>query len=107
MLILKEPDPFLQQMYARMAPGAKFRFSPSQIDEIKRAFGARTRGSHAVDFRRSISLFGKSYYVVFLAGRERRAEPHLYVNVTKLSHNVAIFASGAACCLLLALTFWR
>jgi len=44
----------------------------ASLDEIKRVFSARTFGSHAVEFRRSIRLFGKAYYVVFLLGRERR-----------------------------------
>jgi hypothetical protein len=26
-----------------------------------------------IEFRRSIRLFGKAYYIVFLAGRERRS----------------------------------
>jgi len=73
MLLAPPPDPFLQQMFARMSPGAKFTFTPAQIDEIKKAFSARSFTSHDLDARYSFSLFGKSYYVVFLAGRERRA----------------------------------
>ena len=70
---VEETDPFLRLMYSRMSPGAKDLFSAIQIDEIKRAFSARAFGSHAVEFRRSIRLFGQAYYVVFLAGRERRS----------------------------------
>jgi len=60
-------------MFARMSPGAKFSFTPAQIDEIKKAFSARSFTSHDLDLRYSFSLFGKSYYLVLLAGRERRA----------------------------------
>jgi hypothetical protein len=73
MLLAPRTDPFLQQMFARMSPGAKFSFTPAQIDEIKKAFSARSFTSHDLDVRYSFSLFGKSYYLVLLAGRERRA----------------------------------
>jgi hypothetical protein len=72
MLLVPRTDPFLQQMFARMSPGAKFSFTPAQIDEIKKAFSARSFTSHDLDLRYSFSLFGKSYYLVLLAGRERR-----------------------------------
>lgn len=106
MLLAPQPDPFLQQMFARMSPGARFTFTPAQIDEIKKAFAARSFTSHAVDLRQSISLFGRSYYLVILAGRERRSVPRAPWNVTKLSHTVAICtAAAAACCLLIATVF--
>ena len=102
MLLVKEPDPFLEQMYARMSPGARFLFSPAQLDEIKKAFGARSRGSHSLDLRYSLGLFGKSYYLVFLAGRERRKLPRDYVSVTKLSQRLAVGAAVIAGCLLIS-----
>ena len=107
MLLVPEPDPFLIQMFARMSPGAKFTFTPDQIDEIKKAFSARSRTSHALDVRHSIRLFGKSYYLVVLAGRERRSVPraHLIMGVIKLSQTIAICAAAAACCLLFATVF--
>lgn len=101
MLLAPKPDPFLQQMFARMSPGAKFTFTPAQIDEIKKAFSARSRTSHALDVRRSIQLFGKSYYVVFLAGCERRTVPRR--NTRALSHLIAAGCAAAACGLFLAI----
>jgi hypothetical protein len=68
----EETDPFLRQMFARMSPGAKYLFTPYQLDEIKRAFSARSFGAHAVDLRFSVRFFRTSYYVVLLLGRERR-----------------------------------
>jgi len=70
---LDHSDPFLELMFSRMSPGARDLFSPIQMDEIKRAFAARAFGAHAVEIRRSVQLFGKAYYIVFLAGRERRS----------------------------------
>jgi hypothetical protein len=105
MLLAPEPDPFLRQMFARMSPGAKFTFTPAQLDEIKKAFSARSRAVHALDVRHSIRLFGKSYYFVLLAGRERRAVPRTPWSVTKLSHVIALCAAAATCCLLIATFF--
>jgi hypothetical protein len=102
MLIAPEPDPFLQQMFARMSPGAKFTFTPAQLDEIKKAFSARSATCHDLDVRHSIRLFGKSYYFVLLAGRERRSVPRLAWDVTKLSHRIAFGAAAISCCLLIA-----
>jgi hypothetical protein len=102
MLLVKEPDPFLQHMFARMSPGARFLFTPEQLDEIKKAFSARSRNSHALDLRYSIGLFGKSYYFVFLAGRERRTLPRASINVTKLSQKLALGVAVIAGCLLIS-----
>jgi hypothetical protein len=105
MLLAPQSDPFLQQMFARMSPGAKFTFTPAQIDEIKKAFSARSFTSHAVDVRHSFSLFGKSYYLVILAGRERRSPHRASWDVTKVSQTAAVLAAVTACCLLFATVF--
>jgi hypothetical protein len=65
-------DPFFERMFARMSPGAEYLFSPYQLDEIKKAFSARTFGAHGLDFRTSVRLFRNSFYFIVLAGRERR-----------------------------------
>lgn len=102
MLLAPRPDPFLQQMFARMSPGAKFTFTPTQLDEIKKAFSARSFSSHDLDLRRSISLFGKSYYLILLAGRERRSTPSESWGAMKAA---GFFAAAAASCLLVAAIF--
>ena len=107
MLLVPEPDPFLTQMFARMSPGVKFTFTPAQLDEIKKAFSARSRHCHALDVRPSIRLFGRSYYLIVLAGRERRSVPHSNAigRVLKLFQTIAIGAAALACCLLFAAFF--
>ncbi len=102
MLLAPDPDPFLRQTFDRMSPGARFTFTPAQIDEIRKAFSARSLTSHALDCRHSIRLFGKSYYLIVLAGRERRRVPHTHVDVTKVSKNLALIASAAMCLIFLA-----
>ncbi len=49
------------------------RFDAGQLAAIKRAFGSRMIGTHAVDIRQSINLFGFAFYFVLLAGPERRS----------------------------------
>ena len=82
---MQKPDPFFDQMFARMSPGAEYLFSPYQLDEIKKAFGARSFGCHAVDVRSSVRMFRSSYYVLVLAGRERRLANMPRINAPSLS----------------------
>lgn len=93
---MQRSDPFFEQMFARMSPGAEYLFSPYQLDEIKKAFGARSFGSHAVDFRSSIRLFRSSYYVVLLAGRERRLRSKFGLDMLRLPSTLAAIALAGA-----------
>jgi hypothetical protein len=68
----EDRDPFFETMFSRMSPGARSLFGAAQLDEIKRAFSARTFGAHALDVRLSLRPFRKSYYLVLLGGREQR-----------------------------------
>jgi hypothetical protein len=65
-------DPFHRMFFARIPKEVASSFSPTQLDAIKRAFGARARGAHAVDIRMSIPLGRRSAYLVLLAGKEKR-----------------------------------
>jgi hypothetical protein len=47
-------------------------FTAEQLDAVKRAFGARYHGAHAIDVRLSLPLWRRSVYLVFLIGPERR-----------------------------------
>jgi len=65
-------DPFLEDFFGRIPDRVARSFSPDQIAAIRVAFGARTRGAHSVDIRRTMTVFGKPFYLVLLAGAERR-----------------------------------
>jgi hypothetical protein len=65
-------DPFLRTFFARIPEDVAKSFSRPQLDAIKRAFGARTPGSHAVDLRFSLPLGWRWFYFVLLIGPERR-----------------------------------
>jgi hypothetical protein len=72
-----EHDPFFRKFLARVPGDVAATFSDSQLDAVKRAFGARTPGSHTVDLRFSLPLGRRRFYIVLLAGRERRSSRRL------------------------------
>lgn len=65
-------DPFLERFFERIPPDVAASFTPEQIDAIRLAFGARRPIRHGIDVRLSLPLLLRRYYIVFLAGRERR-----------------------------------
>ena len=65
-------DPFFKTFFTRIPKDVADSYSDAQLDAIKLAFGARTRGTHGVDVRLTIPLIARRFYVVFLAGAERR-----------------------------------
>lgn len=70
-------DPFVTLFFSRIPEEVIPSFTPAQLDAVKRAFGARTVGAHAVDLRFSVPLLRGNAYVVLLAGRERRTADRL------------------------------
>lgn len=68
------PDPaFSRRFLASLPPALAASFTPAQLLGVQRAFGLRHGRGHTLDFRRSIwSPFGR-FYLVVLAGPERRA----------------------------------
>jgi hypothetical protein len=65
-------DPFLKAFFARIPKDVAPTFTAAQLDAVKRAFGARYRGAHAIDLRLSLPLWRRSVYLVLLAGSEQR-----------------------------------
>lgn len=88
MTLIEASDPFLAEMFERMSPGAETLFSQRQIDEIRRAFGARAPGTHLVEWRAGLHFFKRSYYLVFLLGGEYRSRRRLGVRIPSLALEV-------------------
>lgn len=65
-------DPFLEQFYTRIPAEIAGTFTDAQLDAIKRAYGARTRGAHGIEVRKSFPFLWMRLYVVLLMGREKR-----------------------------------
>lgn len=99
-------DPFLRMFFQRIPREVAASFTPVQLDAVKRAFGARSPGAHTVDLRVSVPLGWRWFYVVLLAGPERRtfdrrALERLFRPVWTLANAVVLaffllmFAGGA------------
>lgn len=67
-------DPFFKVLANRCGPSIAGSFTPSQFAALKRAFATRAVDPHPVDVRDSFSIFGFSFYVVLLMGREQRSK---------------------------------
>jgi hypothetical protein len=65
-------DPFLRRFLERVPTEVARSFTAAQLEAVKMAFGARSWGDHALEFRRAIGAGRWRFYVVFLAGRARR-----------------------------------
>lgn len=74
---MAEPDPFLDHYFRRIDPDVAASFTDEQRRAIKVMFGARGVMRHAVDIRRSIGFGRQRFYMVLLAGRERRSSERL------------------------------
>jgi len=66
-------DPFFKVLANRCGPSIAGSFTPSQFAALKRAFATRAVDPHPVDIRDSYSIFGFSFYMVLLMGREHRS----------------------------------
>ena len=65
-------DPFFHDFFSRIPRDTWSSFSEEQLMAIKRAFGARYRGSHMVDLRVSLPIPFRRMYMVLLVGGEKR-----------------------------------
>ena len=66
-------DPFFKVLANRCGPPIAGSFTPGQFAALKRAFATREIAPHPVDIRDSYSIFGISFYLVLLMGREHRS----------------------------------
>jgi hypothetical protein len=66
-------DPFFKVLANRCGPSIAGSFTPSQFSALKRAFATRAADPHPVDIRDTYSIFGFSFYMVLLMGREQRS----------------------------------
>jgi len=67
-------DFFTKRFLARMRPEVAASFTPEQLAAVRLAFGMRYAMDHSVDVRRVVTLPWGRFYLVLLAGRDRRAE---------------------------------
>ncbi len=63
---------FIARFLARVPREVAASFTPAQLQAVQRAFGMRYVMEHAIDQRRTLHLPWGRYYLVLLAGRDRR-----------------------------------
>ena len=68
-----EVDTFLDHYFKRIDPEVAASFTKPQCEAMKVMFGARVLRNHSLDFRPTLSLGRDRFYMVLLAGRDRRA----------------------------------
>ncbi|MEH2276013.1 MAG: hypothetical protein V7K40_14795 [Nostoc sp.] len=66
-----------EQLFAEIAPEVANTFTVEQLEAIKRGFVSRGRTRHALDIRVSVPIPGLRFYLVLLAGSERRSKARL------------------------------
>ncbi len=64
---------FFGRLFSKLPSDVARSFNDAQLMAVAYAFGTRRWRDHAVDMRMLIPLFGRSYYLVLLAGAERRS----------------------------------
>ena len=68
-------DPFLERFFSRIPKDVAHSFSDDQLLAIKQAFADAAPREHSIDFRVSVPLPLRRFYLVLLVGPERRTKP--------------------------------
>jgi len=67
-------SPDMERFLDRLPRALAARFDAEQLEAVELHFGMRSRGGHAIDWRRRVRLPFLRFYVVVLAGRDRAAD---------------------------------
>lgn len=73
---IQHHDPVFKQLFAEISPEIADTFTSEQIEAIKRVFG-RNWNRHPIDVRVSVPILELRFYLVLLAGSERRSKQRL------------------------------
>jgi hypothetical protein len=70
-------DHEFERLFAQITPEVANKFTFQQIEAVKRGFGYNSRSRHLLDIRVSVPIPGLRFYLVLLAGSERRSKQRL------------------------------
>ena len=70
---IDQDDAFVARFLGKIPRDIAKSFSDVQLEAVVAAFGTRRWRSHPVDIRLTIPLVGRAYYLVLLAGADRRS----------------------------------
>lgn len=79
-------ESLFNQVFARIPPETASTFTPEQIEALKQGFSKLTWKQHTIDFRFSIPFPLRRFYLVILAGPERRSKQRLQAE--RLNHRI-------------------
>ena len=68
-----EGSGLIESLLARMPEGMRESFTPDQVAALRHAAWRSKFGTHPIDIRWSIPFLNKPFYLVVLAGPERRS----------------------------------
>ncbi|MEH2329946.1 hypothetical protein [Nostoc sp.] len=69
--------PTFKQLFAEIDPEIANTFTVEQLEAIKKGLVSRARTRHSLDIRVSVPIPGLRFYLVLLAGSERRSQVRL------------------------------
>ncbi|WP_341531888.1 hypothetical protein WKK05_38440 (plasmid) [Nostoc sp. UHCC 0302] len=70
-------DPDFQKLFAQIAPEIADTFNGEQLEAIRRSFCSHAWTRHPLDIRLSVPIPRLKFYLVLLAGSERRSQLRL------------------------------
>jgi len=97
-------DPTIKSLLSRLPTELRDTFSDEQLEGLKVAIGNREWKTHPVDIRTTFGLFGKRYYMVFVAGKSRRSSGRLQKMIFRKAE--VLFISFIIMLLIIAGTFF-
>ncbi|MFM7427235.1 MAG: hypothetical protein ACKO7W_19925 [Elainella sp.] len=92
-------NPALERLLKRMPSDVVASFTPSQLEALSSACRSETARRHTLDLRLTFPFPGRGFYLVMLAGRERRSNKRLkegnYIYTSVLGSLILIGALAA------------
>ncbi|MDF5736939.1 MULTISPECIES: hypothetical protein [unclassified Nostoc] len=74
---LERIDPIFERLFSKISPKIADSFTDEQVKAIQKGFGSQVVTRHSLDIRLSIPIPGLRFYLVLLAGSERRSQQRL------------------------------
>ncbi|MEH1912739.1 MAG: hypothetical protein V7L05_32550 [Nostoc sp.] len=74
---LERIDPIFERLFSKISPEIADSFTDEQLKAIQRGFGSQIVARHSLDIRVSVPIPSLRFYLVLLAGSERRSQQRL------------------------------
>jgi hypothetical protein len=88
-----EADPFCKALFESLGPEVRASFTEIQMNALVSSLTRMSRQRHSLDLRAQVSLFFQRYYVVLLAGPDRR---HMVMKTLARRRRLSFYAGTGA-----------